>query len=61
VASCIQLGERPDRYETIGIVLIIGDLFALAGQQLLAERRAKSEKILDVPAVVLAGGLGGDS
>lgn len=40
VASWIQLGEQPDRYETAGIVLIIGGLFALAGQQLVAERRA---------------------
>jgi drug/metabolite transporter (DMT)-like permease len=43
VASWLQLGEQPDRYETIGIVLIIGGLFALAGQQLLAERRARSD------------------
>jgi drug/metabolite transporter (DMT)-like permease len=39
VASWIQLGERPDRYESIGIVLIIGGLCALAAQQLVAERR----------------------
>jgi drug/metabolite transporter (DMT)-like permease len=60
VASWIQLGEQPDRYETIGIVLIIGGLFALAGQQLLAERRARSKKAGDSPVTVLAGELPSD-
>jgi drug/metabolite transporter (DMT)-like permease len=42
VASWVQLGERPDRYEAIGIILIIAGLCALAGQQLLAERRSRA-------------------
>lgn len=39
-ASWIQLGERPDRYETVGILLIIAGLAALAGRQIANERQA---------------------
>jgi drug/metabolite transporter (DMT)-like permease len=61
VASWIQLGERPDRFETIGIFLIIGGLFALAGQQLLAERRVRSGQPGDLAPAALVGGPGNDS
>ena len=40
VASWVQLGEQPDRYEAVGIVLILAGLFALAAQQIVSERRA---------------------
>jgi drug/metabolite transporter (DMT)-like permease len=40
VAAWIQLGERPDRYEAVGMVLIIAGLAALAGRQIATERGA---------------------
>lgn len=40
MASWIQLGERPDRYEMVGMVLIIAGLIALASRQIAADRRA---------------------
>jgi drug/metabolite transporter (DMT)-like permease len=54
VASWVQLGEQPDRYESIGIVLIIGGLCALATQQLLAERRVARAVAVEAPAPALA-------
>lgn len=39
-ASWIQLGERPDSYEAVGMVLIIAGLVALALRQVASERRA---------------------
>jgi drug/metabolite transporter (DMT)-like permease len=56
LASWLQLGERPDRYEAVGIVLIVGGLFALAAQQLLAERRATRRGAVE-PALAVAGDL----
>jgi len=38
-ASLIQLGERPDGYEIVGMALIMVGLIALAVQQYLGERR----------------------
>jgi drug/metabolite transporter (DMT)-like permease len=43
-ASWLQLGERPDGYEIVGILLIFGGLCALAGQQLFSERRGATRK-----------------
>jgi drug/metabolite transporter (DMT)-like permease len=40
VASWIQLGERPDRYELIGMVLILIGLASLAVWQIVSDRRA---------------------
>ncbi len=40
VASWIQLGERPDRYELIGMVLIIVGLASLAIWQMTGDRKA---------------------
>jgi drug/metabolite transporter (DMT)-like permease len=40
VASWIQLGERPDRYELIGMVLIIAGLASLAVWQMVSDRKA---------------------
>lgn len=40
IASWIQLGERPDRNELIGMALIIVGLASLALWQILADRRA---------------------
>jgi len=40
VGSWIQLGERPDRWEAIGMVLIIVGLAALAARQIAGERRS---------------------
>jgi drug/metabolite transporter (DMT)-like permease len=40
VASWIQLGERPDRYELIGMVLILVGLASLAVWQILRDRGA---------------------
>jgi drug/metabolite transporter (DMT)-like permease len=40
VASWIQLGERPDRSELIGMVLIIAGLASLAVWQMVRDRRA---------------------
>jgi drug/metabolite transporter (DMT)-like permease len=45
LASWFQLGERPDRYEAAGIVLIIAGLCALATQQMIAERRSTPGKM----------------
>jgi drug/metabolite transporter (DMT)-like permease len=39
VASWAQLGERPDRYELIGMFLIICGLASLAAWQMAADRR----------------------
>lgn len=41
IASWIQLGERPDRYETVGIVLILAGLASLGVWQRAVERRAE--------------------
>ena len=54
LASWIQLGERPDRYEAVGILLIIAGLCALAAQQMVAERRASRTEITELPASALA-------
>jgi len=43
-ASWLQLGERPDRWEITGIVLIFVGLCALGAQQVFAERRAMRKK-----------------
>ena len=40
VASYLQLGERPDGYEVLGMVLIMAGLTALAVHQFTTERRA---------------------
>jgi len=56
-ASWIQLGERPDRYEAVGMVLILLGLAALAGQQIMRERRAAS---LREPAAIVADQPPGD-
>ena len=53
VASWIQLGEQPDWYESVGIVLIIGGLCALALQQLHAERRATRTVPVEAAAPLL--------
>ena len=39
VASWIQLGERPNRYEMAGMLLILAGLAALAVHQFVSERR----------------------
>lgn len=44
VAAWIQLGERPDRYEAVGMVLIIAGLAALASRQVADERRGARAK-----------------
>jgi drug/metabolite transporter (DMT)-like permease len=41
IASWIQLGERPDRSELIGVGLIIVGLASLALWQILADRRTR--------------------
>jgi drug/metabolite transporter (DMT)-like permease len=52
VASWIQLGERPDRYELVGMVLIIAGLASLAIWQIGRER--KSLRSESPPPIVLA-------
>lgn len=42
LASWIQLGERPDRYEAVGMVLIIGALAALAWRQISTEQHGEA-------------------
>ena len=54
VASWIQLGERPDRYEFVGIVMILAGLFALAGQQMVSDRRTARMVPVPIPALVVA-------
>jgi drug/metabolite transporter (DMT)-like permease len=54
IASWIQLGERPDRYELVGIVLILAGLFALAAQQMVADRRPARMETAAIPVPVLA-------
>jgi drug/metabolite transporter (DMT)-like permease len=59
VASWLQLGEHPDRYEIIGMVLIMAGLTALAVQQFVTERRtaraqAQPAFLADQPPAVLA-------
>jgi drug/metabolite transporter (DMT)-like permease len=57
VASWIQLGERPDRYELIGMFLIIVGLASLAIWQMARDRKAPS---VDRPPIVLADEPPGD-
>ncbi|MFH0916301.1 MAG: DMT family transporter [bacterium] len=52
VASWIQLGERPDRYELVGMVLIIAGLASLAVWQIARDRRAPRTET--PPPIVLA-------
>ncbi len=52
VASWIQLGERPDRYELIGMVLIIAGLASLAIWQMARDR--KTPRSESRPPIVLA-------
>jgi drug/metabolite transporter (DMT)-like permease len=40
LASWLQLGENPNRYEAVGMALILAGLFALAIHPLVSERRA---------------------
>jgi drug/metabolite transporter (DMT)-like permease len=40
-ASWIQLGERPERYEIVGVLLILIGLAALAVHQFANDRRAQ--------------------
>jgi len=53
VASWIQLGESPNRYEAVGMVLIIAGLAALASRQVASERRAATRVavVADQPPV----------
>ena len=52
VASWVQLGERPDRSELVGMVLIIVGLASLAGWQMARDRKASRRAIPS--AIVLA-------
>jgi drug/metabolite transporter (DMT)-like permease len=57
VASWIQLGERPDRYELIGMLLIIAGLASLAIWQMARDRKAAT---VERPPIVLADEPPGD-
>jgi drug/metabolite transporter (DMT)-like permease len=52
VASWIQLGERPDRYELVGMVLILVGLASLAAWQIVRDRGMPRRQ--DRPPIVLA-------
>jgi drug/metabolite transporter (DMT)-like permease len=55
VASWIQLGERPDTDELIGMVLIIGGLATMAWRQIVNERRSTSCATAPATAMVEPG------